>query len=240
MKHKTLLVALGLAATLAACNSAPAEPMANSKIAASATAPVVVELFQSQGCSSCPPANAALNLLADHEGVIALSFAVTYWDHLGWKDSFATPAYTQRQRNYNSALHGDGVYTPQVVLNGARAIVGNGKGELAGAVAKTAGLSGGPAISASNAMVHVGKGSGKANVWLVRYDPRVRDVAINAGENGGRTLPHRNIVRQLVKLGGWSGAAADYPLPKTEETGLRTAILVQRSDGGAIYSAKLI
>ena len=110
-------------------------------------APIVIELFQSQGCSSCPPANAALNAIAGRRDVIALSYAVTYWDRLGWKDKFADPAFTQRQYDYKSALKADSVYTPQVVLNGTKAIVGNGDGELSRAVKVTKPVSAVPAIS---------------------------------------------------------------------------------------------
>lgn len=207
---------------------------------ASADAPIVVELFQSQGCSSCPPANAALNELADRKDVIALSFAVTYWDRLGWKDTFASPAYTQRQRDYAATLKGGSVYTPQVVINGQRELVGNGRGELAGAVAASKGLSGGPAISVEKGKAVVGAGKGQATVWLVRFDPRYVNVAIKSGENEGRTLPHRNIVRQLVKLGSWSGKSQDYALPGAASSSYRTAILVQHGSTGPILAAKAI
>jgi hypothetical protein len=206
----------------------------------SANAPIVVELFQSQGCSSCPPANAALNELADRKDVIALSFAVTYWDRLGWKDTFATPAYTQRQRDYAATLKGGSVYTPQVIINGRRELVGNGRGELAGAVRESKGLSAGPTISSAAGNVTIGAGTGKATIWLVRYDPRSIDVAIKAGENNGRTLPHRNIVRQLTKLGNWSGSQQSLTLPKAANAGWRTAILVQSGSTGPILSAKVI
>jgi hypothetical protein len=201
---------------------------------------VVVELFQSQGCSSCPPANAALNKLAERSDVIALSYAVTYWDRLGWKDRFADPAFTQRQYDYNKAMQGDGVYTPQVILNGSRAIVGNGQGELAQAVDATRAASGGPSIALEKRSIAIGAGSGTASVWLVRYDPRTQNVAIRAGENEGRTLPHRNIVRQISKLGSWSGKAASYALPDAKASGLRSVILVQRGTAGPIISAKLL
>jgi hypothetical protein len=200
--------------------------------------PVVVELFQSQGCSSCPPANAALNAVADRPGVIAISYAVTYWDRLGWKDRFADPAFTQRQYDYRDALGEERTYTPQVVLNGKRAIVGNGKGELDRAVKASQPVAGVPSIGLQKGNVQIGAGAGNASVWLIRYDPRTHNVAIGAGENSGRTLPHRNIVREFVKLGRWKGKAASFSLPAAKSEGLRSVILVQQGNAGPILSAK--
>ncbi len=223
---------------LAGCWDASADTQANALPDQNGV--VVAELFQSQGCSSCPPANAALNKLADRQDVIALSFAVTYWDRLGWKDSFATPEYTQRQRDYNKALRGDGVYTPQVVLNGRKAIVGNGPGELERAIASAGGLPAGPSIGVEGGRVMVGAGKGNGTVWLVRYDPRLHNVAINAGENGGRTLPHRNIVRELTQLGRWSGGKVDFAVPAARDAQYRTVVLVQQGVAGPILAAERI
>ncbi len=231
-----------LSVALTSCNNAQVSSNANAATASarSGSGPVVVELFHSQGCSSCPPANIALNAEADRSDVIALNFAVTYWDRLGWKDIFGDPAYTQRQYDYAAALKDKQVYTPQVVVNGRQAIVGNGPGEIHRAIAASSALSGGPVIMGGKQSVTVGAGSGAATVWLARYDPRIQNVAIKAGENKGRTIPHRNIVRQLVKLGSWNAKAANYALPKSPSAAYKSAILVQRTGGGAIYSAKII
>src|SRR5579863_7691187 len=105
--------------------------------AADASRPTVVELFQSQGCSSCPPANAALARYADRSDLLALTFAVTYWDRLGWKDTFARPEYTERQYAYGRSLGGGDVYTPEVVVNGRAAGVGDGVAEVEALAAKT-------------------------------------------------------------------------------------------------------
>lgn len=235
-----MLPLLSLLPLTATC-SEPAEsevPQPRFASTATAVAPVIVELFQSQGCSSCPPANAALNAIADQPNVIALSFAVTYWDRLGWKDSFASQAFTDRQYAYSTSLGNRGVYTPQVVLNGARDIVGNGKGELAGAVAKTRPIANATAISANGKAISVAAGKSAGTVWMVRYDPRSQQVAIRTGENAGRTLPHKNIVRQLAKLGRWDGAAASYELPAANFSGLKTVILIQSGGTGAVIAAK--
>ena len=201
--------------------------------------PVVVELFQSQGCSSCPPANANLNALAGRPGVLALSFAVTYWDQLGWKDKFATKANTQRQWDYAKALGHDQVWTPQVVVNGSRDTVGRNAADIDRLIAAAAPAKDAPKLTLTPAKVSIAAGTapgGGADVWLVRYDPRTVEVAIKAGENNGKTLPHKNIVRQLVKLGTWAGSAATFDLP-APAAGLETAVLVQRAGGGAILAA---
>jgi hypothetical protein len=207
---------------------------------ATAANPIVVELYQSQGCSSCPPANAALNAVADQPGVIALSFAVTYWDRLGWKDIFADKAYTQRQYDYAHALGNANVATPQIIINGMTVITGIKPGELAESIASAKPVSGGPAINVDNGTLKIGKGSGVAKVWIVRYDPRVHKVAIRSGENTGRTLPHKNIVRSLSQVGEWHGKPVSFKLPAVSNGNLKTAILVQRTGAGAIIAAKAI
>ncbi len=205
---------------------------------ASASNPIVVELYQSQGCSSCPPANAALNAIADRPDVIALSFAVTYWDRLGWKDIFGDKAFTQRQYDYAGSLGNANVYTPQIVINGKRELTGIRRGELASALSVAKPLSGGPAISADASKASIGKGSGEATIWLVRYDPRVQNVAVRSGENSGRTLPHRNVVRSLDLLGDWSGKVTSYQMPRSTNVVLKSVILVQSKKSGAIIAAK--
>jgi hypothetical protein len=182
--------------------------------------PTVVELYQSQGCSSCPPADVVVNALADRPDVLALSFAVTYWDRLGWKDTFGDPAYTRRQADYAGASHQFSISTPEVIINGRGAVVGNRKGEVDAAIAR---------------LVRAGRGNG--TLWLVRYDPRTIAVPIGAGENGGRTIPHRNIVRQLVALGSWRGSPARFILPAAPR-GLRTAFILQAGKGGPVIASR--
>ena len=200
--------------------------------------PIVVELFQSQGCSSCPPANANVNALAtSRPDVLALSYAVTYWDQLGWKDTFARPAFTERQRAYQRSGQSDGVYTPQVVINGRKALVGADRGTLNRAVAATGPLRGGPSITKDAGGVTVGAGQGSGTVLLVTYDPRERAVPVKAGENNGRTLPHRNIVTDLRAIGTWSGKPLRVAVTAPKDPALRTAVLVQQGTGGPILAA---
>jgi hypothetical protein len=199
---------------------------------------VVAELFQSQGCASCPPADADLNALADEPGVLALSFAVTYWDRLGWRDTFGSPAWTARQWDYARHAGRPQVATPQVIVNGGPAIAGSNRAELDATIAHEGPAHGGPALGVAAGHVTLGAGRGApATVWLVRYDPRTIAVPIRAGENGGRTLPHRNIVRRLTRLGEWSGAPASFALP-ADVPGLDGAVLVQRGAGGPITAAR--
>ncbi len=206
---------------------------------ASASHPVVVELYQSQGCSSCPPAQDNINAIADRPDVVALSFAVTYWDYLGWKDSFASPRFTARQWDYAHHNARNQVATPQVWVNGRTTILGSDRPELDATIARTGGFRS-PALAIRDNRLQVAAGAapkGGADLWLVRYDPRTVQVAIRAGENGGRTLPHRDIVRGLVKVGHWTGAAQTLPLPSPAPSPLKSVVLLQAGAGGPIVDA---
>ncbi len=240
MKMLAVICAVIPLLLLGSCDRPEARAASEKTLGDASTGTVVVELYQSQGCSSCPPANAALNAIADRSDVIALSFAVTYWDRLGWKDTFADEAYTNRQHAYAAALKSDSVYTPQVVLNGKTAIVGNGKGEINRAVAQAARLGKSPTITADNGWVTIGAGKGSGDILLIHYDPRSQMVSIRAGENGGRKLPHRNIVRQLVTLGSWSGKAVSLKLPPKRDAAWQSVILVQSKKTGPIFAAQKI
>jgi hypothetical protein len=207
--------------------------------AADAQHPTVIELFQSQGCSSCPPANASLIQFSQRPDVLALNFAVDYWDRLGWKDTFATPQYTQRQYDYAHAMSGSDVYTPQIVVNGRVAGVGGDVSEMEALARKSDRGSAGPSVAIQGGEVAVGAGAAPArgaDVWLALYDPRTVEVAIARGENAGRTLPHKNIVHRMVLIGHWTGEAARFPLPASE-AGLARAVLVQTAGTGPILAA---
>ena len=203
--------------------------------------PVVLELFQSQGCSSCPPALAVLEQVADRPDVLALNFAVTYWDQLGWKDNFAQPAFTARQWEYARAGGRGSVQTPQLIVDGRAAILGSRKGEVEAAIAKHRTATGAPDIVSGPNAVTIGQGnaSTSAKVWLVDFDPRNVAVPIRAGENGGRTLNHRNIVRRMTALGTWQGKPAAFILPQ-KLPGMARAILVQSGVGGPIMAGRKI
>lgn len=230
--------AISIAAYIGSPERAPAAPQGETT-QASPTHPVVLELFQSQGCSSCPPALAVLNDVASRPDVLALNFAVTYWDQLGWKDGFAQPAFTARQWDYARAGGRTNVQTPQLVVDGRAAILGSRKGEVDAAINSHRTTPGAPDIanSANAVTIGSGKSTSAAKVWLVDYDPRNVAVLVRAGENGGRTLPHRNIVKQLTTLGTWTGKSVTFPLPP-EKPSLARAILVQSGVGGPILAAR--
>lgn len=198
----------------------------------------VVELYQSQGCSSCPPAIRNVNRLADRKDLLVLMFSVTYWDYLGWKDIYGKPAFTARQAAYAKAFAGRS-YTPQVVVNGRRALVGDRGEELASAIAKSGTLVALPIVRQGKAIGLAANPAlkGRNDLWLVRYDPRNHAVAIRAGENSGRTIDHRNIVMEITRLGTWSGEARSLNLPTASRPGLATALLVQAPNGGRLLAA---
>jgi len=227
MMRKTSLILAAAAALLGATGASSAPPVQ----------PVVVELFTSQGCSSCPPADAALALVADRDDVIALSFGVTYWDHLGWKDTFARREFTDRQKDY-ARRQGHAPYTPEVIAGGRADSVGNSKREIESLIAKARGPAAATIIATSgSATVTAGVAPrAGADVWLVRYDPRTVRVPVKAGENTGKTLPIRNVVRQLTRLGGWDGKAATFRY-SAAPAGLDSVVIVQTRDGGPILAA---
>ncbi len=182
------------------------------------TVPVVVELFTSQGCNSCPPADAYLGELAKRPDVLALSLHVDYWDYIGWKDPFAQHAFTLRQREYSQALGQRYVYTPQMVINGRLQGVGSERGEIEKLIvsaAKDSAAASRPAISLTGDEVHVGEaqanGALSAVVWLAVYDAQSW-TAVQRGENAGRRLGDTNVVRVWRELGRYTGKPASFKL----------------------------
>jgi hypothetical protein len=191
--------------------------------AAQAAPRAVIELFTSQGCSSCPPADKLFAELAHDPDLITLSLPVDYWDRLGWKDTLAKHVFTERQNAY-SGTRGDGqVYTPQAVINGATHAVGSDRAAIDDAVMQTAGILTVP-VSAENAggniVVSIGAAaSGGATDAMITLLPffASRDVAIGRGENAREKVSYTNVVRDIVLAGRWSGqpltrtiAAKDY------------------------------
>ncbi|WP_430422657.1 DUF1223 domain-containing protein [Phenylobacterium sp.] len=225
--RQILLAPLAVALSLPLMAAAPAP-----------TQPVVVELFTSQGCSSCPPADLAVAGVADRPDVIALSFNVTYWNHLGWKDTFSRPEFTARQVAYAKALGHDAPFTPEVVAGGRVDAVANTPGRVDALIAKGRAQPT-TSVTAADGRVTVAAGVAPrrgADVWLLHYDPRTIQVPVKAGENTGKTLPQRNVVRALKRLGDWRGQAATFAAPSAAP-GLRAVVLVQGKDGGAILGA---
>ena len=231
------VIAAALIAGRGTARPADAAPMSSPPPAASSL--TVVELFTSQGCNSCPPANANLVTLSTRPDVLALSWNVTYWDGLGWKDTFAQDAFTRRQRDYQRGLGTDNVWTPQVVVDGRDHVVGQRMAQIQGLIDRHRPFSG-PNVQFRDGAVGFAGGpapSAPADVWLVRYEPRPINVPVERGENGGRTLPHADVVRELVRLGDWRGQTVGYRLPAATRAGLATAVLVQAPNGGPILAA---
>ncbi len=174
---------------------------------------VVVELFTSQGCSSCPPADEILGQIAEREDVIALSLHVDYWDYLGWTDEFADPAHTTRQRGYARAAHSTMIYTPQMVVGGVDHIVGTKAIKLADQIARHQAAAKPVTVSITRqgdalsiAATRVSGNISDMHVQLVRYAPQ-RTVAIRSGENAGREMTYHNVVESWETLGSWDGKA---------------------------------
>ena len=209
--------------------------------ALAAERPVVVELFTSQGCSSCPPANAFLNELSKQPSdVLALAFHVTYWDYLGWKDPFSLPVATDRQAQYGRRF-GDGSYTPEIVVNGAAGLVGSYRDEVNSAIAKARTQN----VTAAEvnlvardgkASIDIGAGKGAARVMLVGFD-REHVTAIGRGENRGRTMAEANIVRSFRPIGQWNGAPVhlEEQLPDGEQV----AVILESADGRIVGASRV-
>jgi hypothetical protein len=224
-----LLVSIGLAAGLS--------PM----VAFAAERPVVVELFTSQGCSSCPPANAYLNELSKSRAdVLPLAFHVTYWDNLGWKDPFSLDAATTRQGRYGRRF-GDGSYTPEIVVDGATGMVGSHRGDVGTAIEKAkqqnrtvADVS--VTRAGSGVAITIGSGTGIGKVLLIGFDHE-HVTAIGRGENSGRTLPESNVVRSIRSVGQWSGAPLkiDERFPEGQDV----AVVLEAPDGQIIGASRL-
>jgi hypothetical protein len=203
--------------------------------------PVVVELFTSQGCNSCPPANAFLNELSkQRRDVLALAFHVTYWDRLGWKDPFSLEAATRRQSVYGRRF-GDGSYTPEIVVDGAASMVGSARGEVTSAI-ENARRNGRTSTSVSltkngeQVSIEVGAGSGSGNILLIGFDHE-HTTAVGRGENSGRTLVEANVVRSMRSVGQWSGT----PLRISERfpEGQDVAVVLEAPDGRIIGASRL-
>ncbi|MBS7587132.1 DUF1223 domain-containing protein [Ancylobacter defluvii] len=174
----------------------------------------VIELFTSQGCSACPPADKLLAEIADRPDVIALTLAVDYWDYLGWKDTLAKHGHTSRQKAY-AKLRGDSkMFTPQAVVNGSAMAVGNDRSALEQTLATSRAPDLPVKLSVQGGKLHVavGPGTGSGEVWLCPVASKAK-VEIGRGENEGSEVTYHNVVRGWVKLGDWTGAAASFEAP---------------------------
>ncbi|MEO1549430.1 MAG: DUF1223 domain-containing protein [Pseudomonadota bacterium] len=203
---------------------------------------VMVELYTSQGCSSCPPADAFLGQLDTREDVLALAFHVDYWDYLGWKDEFGKASHTKRQRTYAALGKRRSIFTPEMIIGGSTSLVGHAKRKINAEL---------KAQAATAPLVRLGlqqtQGSvvitlspisqtGPATVYLVSYQPKTQ-VAIKKGENRGHRLTYHNVVLDLVPLGKWSGTGEAQFEATPQNAQARHAVFVQAAPQGAILAA---
>jgi hypothetical protein len=222
-------------------------------VASSGQVKAVYELYTSQGCSSCPAADAVLGRLAKRDDVIALTLPVDIWDYLGWRDTLARPEFTERQKAYARVL-GDGmVYTPQAVVNGLVHLNGTSEDRADRAIEKTAELFGasrvGVKLSATDGKLIIdvapapqGVMAKEATVWLAAITSSVK-VPIARGENEGRTIVYSNVVSRLMPIGTWDGKEMVVHLDRRsfmQGTADRCAVILQQGHGGPIVGAALL
>jgi hypothetical protein len=213
----------------------------------------VVELFTSQGCNSCPPADKLMGDLSKDPTIIPLSLAIDYWDYLGWKDTLALPGHGNRQRAYARARGDRNVFTPQAVVNGAAQAQGSDKSDIEQAISQTRKSTGTLSIPVTLAVnddkltvtAAAGKsGSERGEVWLCPVSNAI-SVEIARGENKGHTFTYHNVVRRWIRLGEWHGEATTWTVPlkdfKTSSID-KVAVIVQSgaaSAPGAMYGAAM-
>lgn len=209
----------------------------------SGNAPVVVELYTSQGCSSCPPADALLGEIARIPNVVALAFHVDYWDYIGWQDRFAIPQAASRQSAYVAALGLPSGFTPQVVIDGRASFVGSDRRHITAALSE--GSQNIPVIAAVvNGELRVSlperHGQRDFDVNVAAFVPEATTVIVR-GENSGRTLTEYNVVRQFRSIGTWSGEneLLRIPLISFPNEATRVAVFLQRSRQGAIAGSAI-
>ncbi len=210
--------------------------------------PVVVELFTSQGCSSCPPADALLGELAERDDVIALSLHVDYWDYIGWKDPYGSPQNTERQRAYAGELGLRYIYTPQMVIDGRHDIVGSRRDEVLATLREAAQRAKPVAVDfipKNGGTVIISEGHAPergATIWLAVFD-KGHETQVKRGENAGRTIRNANVVRRMERLGTWMGQRLEIPL-NLDDAAMRgnfgCAVLVQQGRNGPIIGAGLM
>lgn len=204
----------------------------------------MLELFTSQGCNSCPPADRLLGELASRPDVLAVSFNVDYWDYLGWKDTLGRREWTERQRAYARALRSRSVYTPQLVIAGLAHVVGSDRAHAehqieaarqrlpVAEIRLARPVSGQMTVEVSGTVPARG-----TSLWLVRYD-EARSVAIGRGENRGQTLTYHNVATGLHRIGEWQGGTSLATIPDELRAGPgRQAVFLQEDGQGAILGA---
>ncbi len=233
--------ALGVCAIIAVIRPAHAEPRA------------VVELFTSQGCSSCPPADKIIGELAKDPSVIALSMPIDYWDYLGWKDTLADKRFSARQKAYSQVRGDRNLYTPQVIVNGSTQVIGSDRASIEGAITDTSKADGvmsvpvtmtlsGKLINVSVAASKVPSAAAHGEVWICSISKAI-PIMIGRGENRGQEVTYYNVVRNLLKVGDWNGSSGSWtvPLENISREGVDAAVVYvqdgSREKPGAMLGA---
>jgi hypothetical protein len=233
-KRAALLALICLGVELGSARNLPAQSN-------SPRGPAVVELYTSQGCSSCPPADALLGELSQMPNVLALAFHVDYWDSIGWRDHFALPTAVRRQQQYVETLGLSSAFTPQVVVDGRSSFVGSDKRRILAAIAEplnTIPISVEVARGVLTVSVPERQDRERYDVNLIAYLPQA-DTNVERGENSGRTLREFNIVRQFRSLGVWNGRESVFraPVDSFPADATRVAVLLQRDQQGPIVGS---
>ncbi|MEP1574775.1 DUF1223 domain-containing protein [Roseibium album] len=224
--RKSFIVVAGIVGVIAAVQTADAQPQK------------VIELFTSQGCSSCPPADQlAERLVEEDPKVLTVLMPVDYWDYLGWKDTFASPVHSQRQRTYATRRGDRSVYTPQMVINGEEHVVGSRERDVRAALDRAEPFTADVELKISDMVVQAKvDGSLPEGAMATVYFLRIEDEAtvdIGRGENAGRKIKYVNVVRSLQPIGVWEGGEETFRMPKSKlmlKGDARCAILVQIED----------
>ncbi len=203
----------------------------------------VVELYTSQGCSSCPPADKLLGELVEDKEVLGLTFSVTYWDYIGWKDTFGNKDHDVRQAKYKREFGSRYVYTPQMVVGGENHKVGSDRSGVKSLIASFAGHAQELPLTWSfnndSLQVTLPEGEGEATIWLVDIDKK-GEVAIGRGENSGETITYHNVVRKIRSIGEWDGSSqtVNLDLAEMREMGRDgCALIIQKAGHGPIIAA---
>jgi hypothetical protein len=236
MARSLAIAVLAFCATLTAAHAQTAPPRRS---------PTVVELYTSQGCMQCPRANRLLGEFSREPDVLALTFAVSYWDYLGWRDTFAQPLFTDRQREFSQRMRRRSLFTPQLVFNGAReasasdwdearAILDEAKAQAPIANAPRVELL---SLPGNHVRVAIGQGAPPtepADIWIMSFDPGPVMVYVASGENARRRVAHYNLVRTIARVGRWDGSPVYF---QRDSCNPQCAAIVQEPRGGRILAA---
>jgi hypothetical protein len=230
MRAPLFVLALALLGLAAPADAAPSRGRQH---------PVLVELFTSQGCEACVKANGLPGELDSRRDVLPLTYSVDYWDYLGWTDTYARPEFTARQKAFMRPLGQRDVFTPQVVIDGRSQTAGTRADRVAALIqeaAKTRGHAPAMRFHAAGFLRIEGGAApkGGAEAWLIRYEAKPEPVEVKSGENQGQQVAYTNVVRELTRLGSWTGKRRTYALTKAENPDWKTVVILQGAKGGRV------